>query len=564
MEQLLNITNEELPRETTAMARVFAAHVGKKSLSHQETMMRLTENLILARESGNSFITLEAEESAALLANPHFCRGEKALFHLEGSHLYLYREFHNEAALAEAIASKLQAPAPENAFSDAEIRAAFVKSGGPGFEPHENQTDAVKNCLSSNFSIITGGPGTGKTTIIAALVTLEVKRNPGIVIEIAAPTGKAAELLTAGLAKACPEYPLKAETLHKLFKAQHGSGRFNCNGSNPLDCDLLIVDECSMISLDTAAKMFNGLKPGTRVVLSGDHRQLEAIGPGAVLDSLLTFDPGEREAARKLKKASTELTANYRSKLAPTIQELAKALREEDDVKLLTQRITNAASDHYCFKKSGKETHKEALESALSHWKKLPEVCAEITAGSRKQAFEMLKSFRIITASRVGQDGCIKFNEEIMKALDLDSPESPGSALLISQNCRRTALSNGDTGIVFTDSINGGVKVCFEHLEEPLSFHDLPPFESAFAMTVHKAQGSGFSEVFFPLPTKDTPLLTKELFYTALTRAAMKITISGTLEMVEAALMKKSCRSTALRKRILSQLEKADDEKKNL
>ena len=546
------------------MARIFGAHIGRKSLSHQEIMTRLTEDLIIAREAGNSFITLDAEEDAAVKANAHFCRGEEALFHLEGNHLYLYREYRNEVALAEAIASKLLAPAPENKFSDAEIRAAFVKSGGPGFEPHENQTDAVKNCLASNFSIITGGPGTGKTTIIAALVTLEVKRNPGIAIEIAAPTGKAAELLTAGLSKACPEYPVKAETLHKLFKAQHGSGRFSCNASNPLECDLLIVDECSMISLDTASKMFNGLKPGTRVVLSGDHRQLEAIGPGAVLDSLLTFDPGEREAAWKLKKASTELTANYRSKLAPTIQELAKALREEDDVKLLTQRITTAASDHYCFKKSGKEVKKEALESALSHWKELPGVCSEITEESRKRAFEMLKSFRIITAARIGKDGCVKFNEEIMKALKLGSCETPGAALLITQNSRRTGLSNGDIGIVFADGVNGGIKVCFEHLAEPLPFHELPPFESAFAMTVHKAQGSGFAEVFFPLPAKDTPLLTKELFYTALTRAAKKITISGTPEMVEAALMKKSCRSAALRERILSQLEKADDEKKNL
>ena len=119
----------------------------------------------------------------------------------------------------------------------------------------------------------------------------------------------------------------------------------------------------------------------------------------------------------------------------------------------------------------------------------------------------------------------------------------------------RTGLSNGDVGIVFADKEAGGIRICFEHLPVPLQFHDLPPHESAFAMTVHKAQGSGFDEVSFPMPREDTPLLTRELFYTALTRAAKKITIYGNADMVQKALERESCRAAKLAERIVAELK---------
>lgn len=553
MENNFNSAPETSAEELSALARIFALFLGKRSRLFPELMAELGSRIVTARNEGDSFITLDEKEIEAVKANPHLLTGDEALLVLEGKRLYLFREYHSELSLANSIAQRLQAPPPEKVFSREEILQTFT------IEPHERQIAAVENALSSNFSIISGGPGTGKTTIIAALVNLEVKRNPAIVIEIAAPTGKAAELLTAGLARSCPDYPVKAGTLHSLFKARPGSGSFQKNSASPLECDLLIVDECSMISLDTAAKMFKGLSPHTRVVLSGDHRQLEAIGSGAVLSSLLTFVSDGSSEAEKLKKCSVELTANYRSKSAPMIQDLAKAIREEDDNARLSSRITESSSDHYTFKKTQGDSSREIIAEAVKKWGALPRICSEITEESLKEAFSKLKSFRVVTAARVGKEGCEMFNSKILDALALDSLHAPGSALLITRNSSRTGVSNGDVGIVFADQENGGVKVFFEHLAAPLSLHDLPPHESAFAITVHKAQGSGFDEVCFPLPSRETPLLTRELFYTALTRAARKITIFGTPQMVMAALSQESCRATTLTERIIAQLKVCDE-----
>ena len=544
-------------QELSALARVFGDFLKRKALSDPESMAKIGEELITAREAGNSFILLDKDEIALLNANKHLLTGEEALLALEENRLYLFREYRSETALAHAIALRLQQAPPENPFTVRDIANTFCQiTAAPGkqaFEPHENQIAAVANALSGNFSIITGGPGTGKTTIIATLVALERARKPDIIIEIAAPTGKAAELLSAGLEQAFPGQPISARTLHKLFKASPDTGKFYKNSSDPLECDLLIVDECSMISLDVAAKMFSGLRPETRVVLSGDHRQLEAVGSGAVLSSLLTFVSDNSPGAEKLKKAGVELTHNYRSRQAPLIQELAKAIRNEIDQEELCRMITESASENYSFRTSGKNTAEELLNAASAHWGKLREVCSEITPSSVKEAFEILNAFRIVTAARTGKEGCVKLNEKIREKLGIASLHAPGSALLITQNCRRTNLSNGDVGLVFADG-HGSIKVCFKDHPEPFSLYDLPAFEGAFAMTVHKAQGSGFKEVAFPMPSKETPLLTRELFYTALTRAALQITIYGTEKMVKSALQNKSCRATLLAERIIKKL----------
>lgn len=542
--------------ESSALARMFGEFLKRKS-SSGGNIAEIGEKLITARDEGHSFILLEKAEKDELEKNPLLFSGDDALLHIEGERLYLYREYQSEKKLASFIAERLRKKAPEVPFDDQAIIDVFPKGSDGSLKPHENQIAAVRNCLGSNFSIITGGPGTGKTTIIAALVALELKRTPDITIEIAAPTGKAAELLTVGLAKELPHHPLKARTLHSLFKARPGTGCFGKNTSEPLECDLLIVDECSMVDLDTAAKMFCGLKPEARVVLSGDHRQLEAIGSGDVLSSLLTFVHDGSSAADILKNSGVELTQNFRSAKAPAIQDLAKAIREEMPLEELTDAVLRSSGEDYEFcnvEKKKVKVSEELLDAAFKHWQTLPEICSELTEQRQKEAFELLKSFRIVTAQRVGKEGCDRLNAAILQKLGLACAHSPGSALLVTQNCRRTGLANGDVGIVFADKDMGGVKVCFEH-RPPLALYDLPPAESAFAMTVHKAQGSGFEELCFPMPQKETSLLTRELFYTALTRAARKITVYGTKEMVETALKNRSSRNSALAERILQDLE---------
>lgn len=550
-----NNTNQELTENVSPLAKVFGTFFGSfADESSQQLLSTLGSRLVTARNEGHSFITLDETELAALRSVPQLYEGPEALTVLDGSLLYLYREYRNEVNLAQAIASRLRRPVPASNISDEAIIRVFCKNN-PESRPHPNQIEAVRNSFSKNFSIITGGPGTGKTTIIAALVALEYERDPGIRIAIAAPTGKAAELLTDGLAKACKEYPIQAKTLHRLFEGTPDTNTFRRNSVNPLECDLLIVDECSMISLDVAAKMFNGIRPETRVVLSGDHYQLEAIGSGAVLSSILTHDFDESPASQAVKSAGVELTKNYRSEAAPTIQGLAADIRSALQDDFLCQKIVSTQTADCSFQQLPfTKTRTLILEEALAHWKNLPRY-AKNPADDLEKAFDCLKSFRVLTAARKGKEGCNKLNEELLKKLSIPGLHAPGSALLITQNCRRTHLSNGDVGIVFADKETGGVKVHFPNMATPFAIHELPPHESAFAMTVHKAQGSGFAEVIFPMPSEATPLLSRELFYTALTRAAKKITICGSSEMVMAALQNQSCRNTKLVERILQKLE---------
>ncbi len=537
-------------KEPSALAKIFGDFLKRQSSSCGEIIESIGTKTVAARNDGDSFITLDEQELAALKANPHLYQGNEACLVLENNHLYLAREYRAEVNLARAIAQQLRAPAPADIPDEETIKKAFDELNVREHDTH--QLAAVRNCLSSNFSIITGGPGTGKTTIIAALVALEKERDPNIIIKIAAPTGKAAELLTQGLA--ATKHPLAAQTVHRLFRARPGTGEFGINALSPLECDLLIVDECSMLSLDTASKIFAGLKPETRVVLSGDHRQLEAIGSGAVLCSLLCFKSDGTPGAKRLKEAGVELFANFRARSAPVIQQLAKDIRQEAlSDEEICKKIVSSSSLDYSFAE-GKEFTAPVLEAVKKYWSKLPELASD--PANVEKAFDLLKSFRVVTAARNGKEGCEALNTKILETLGIKTLHHPGSALLITENCRRTGLSNGDVGIVFEDKESENIKVFFHNRPEPLAVYDLPPHESAFAMTVHKAQGSGFSEVFFPLPQKETPLLTRELFYTALTRAAKKIAIYGSSKMVLAALGKQSSRATALAERILTELNK--------
>ena len=230
-------------------------------------------DLISARREGHSFIYLSPEEQALLNKYPELTDREKGLLVLDGGKLYLRREFLNEKTVAEAVAHLLKKPSDPVGFTDEEI------DGVSGLELVGEQHDAVRKAVARSFALISGGPGTGKSTVIAAIAALELRKHPGHVIRIAAPTGKAAELLTDALREKLPESGLKSLTLHRLFGWDPETGKLRYDRERPLECDLLIVDECSMVPLDLAAGMFRGLDPdNTRVVLVGDHRQLESIG----------------------------------------------------------------------------------------------------------------------------------------------------------------------------------------------------------------------------------------------------------------------------------------------
>ena len=532
--------------EFTALDRVFGSFLCRKAgVPDDDALSVLGRKLTRARREGHSFILLSPEEKALIENHPVLTDEKQGLLKLEGDNLYLFREFRNEQIVAEAVARRLLMDADPADFTDGEIDQA----GGRLLSDEQHQ--AVRTALSHAVALISGGPGTGKSTIITAVAELELQRDPGSCIRIAAPTGKAAQLLTDSLKEKLPRRELQAQTLHKLFGTNTETGHFKHNEGNPLKCDLLIVDECSMVSLSLAANMFRGLRPETRVVLVGDHRQLESIESGAVLAELLS-----REAPPLLAEAAAELIENHRSGKAPRIQQLAAEIRREilspeEFCQLLTSENT---FDCRYFPDSSEAL---MLETAREHWGRLRKLATD--PANKDDAFERFNAFRILTANRVGPGGCDEINARIMKELGLRSLYAPGSALMVTRNSDAAGLANGDIGLVF--ATGEGNRVFFQNGGRSFSPSRLPPHESAFATTVHKAQGSGFDEVFFALPQPGSPLLTRELFYTALTRARKIITIAGARESVVSALGRRCSRNSCLARRIARFL---NDEKNDL
>ena len=532
-------------KEFTALDRIFGDFLCRKAGEEDEALRALGMELISARREGHSFISLSPEQRQLLEKYACLTDEKRGVLRLEEDKLYLFREFLNERIVAEAVAKRLLMDAPPADFPDEKIdEACGTKLSG---EQHR----AVRTALSHALALISGGPGTGKSTIITAVAELELERNPQSCIRIAAPTGKAAQLLADSLKEKLPRRELEARTLHKLFGIDVETGKFKHNGENPLECDLLIVDECSMVSLSLAANIFRGLRPGTRVVLVGDHRQLESIESGAVLAELLS-----REAPPLLAEAAAELIENHRSDKAPRIQKLAAEIRREVmPPEEICQLLASENTDDCGFFPDVSE--ELMLKTAREHWGALRKLAAD--PANKTEAFRRLNGFRILTANRIGRGGCNEINTRIMKTLGLRSRYAPGSALMVTRNSEAMELANGDIGLVF--AAGGENRVFFEHCGRSFSPSQLPPHESAFATTVHKAQGSGFDEVFFALPQPESPLLSRELFYTALTRAKLKITIAGPRESVVNALNRRCARNSCLAQRVARFLR---DEKNGL
>ena len=410
------------PREDfSALDRVFGDFLCRTAKSQDPSLRLLGMKLIRARREGHSFLFLSPAEQDLLAKFPCLTDEKNGLLMPEDDKLYLLREFRNEERAAQIIAGLLKKPLRSADFSDEEIDDAC------GTKLNGEQHQAVRNALARSFALISGGPGTGKSTVIAAVAELELRADPQRVISIAAPTGKAAELLTANLSRTLPERKLQAQTLHRLFGQNPETGKFRRNEENPLECDLLIVDECSMVPLNLAANMLRGLRPDARVVLVGDHRQLESIESGNVLGELLS---ARQDPASPLGAASVELLTNYRSAKAPRIQQLAAEIRKEilspeELLGLLSSgsgdcRFLAAASDSLM------------LETARKYWSALPVLAAD--RKNQAEVFERFKKFRILTANRAGPGGCDEINTRIMKELGLRSRYAPGSALMVTRN----------------------------------------------------------------------------------------------------------------------------------
>lgn len=484
---------------------------------------------------------------------------------LVGEQLYLERNWQSEESVRLALTSRIAMPPPaldQRLLDDSLAAAARQWGGGP--ELTAAQRGAVRTSLSSWTSVIAGGPGTGKTTTIAQLLrVLDDLTTTRTSVALASFTGKAAarmqQSLDASLAHDDHRGPgwkhlqvRPATTLHALLGARPG-GRITRDADNPLPHDLLVIDEMSMVSLDLMAAVMAALRPTTRLVLVGDPHQLSSVDAGAVLADIVSA--GLPIAGGRPDSAITELTYSHR--FAGPIQQLADAVlgaRTGDALELLCssgeelswidtdpepQMIATVESLNADVVSQG-----QAMVSAARH-------------GDPAAALAAVDAHRLLCAHRQGRYGVGGWSRaaeaELRRTIPGYGREGEwylGRPLLVTRNAPDLRISNGDTGVVVR--IDGQTQVALSSGDRPRlrSPWLLDSTETMHAMTVHKSQGSEYDAVTLVLPTPDSALLTRELLYTAITRARQRVRIIGSADAITQAINTPARRATGLGRRL--------------
>lgn len=459
------------------------------------------------------------------------------ILRVEHDLVYL-RRFHDlECTVAErlvALASQPTAvPAPADDLSD---------------EMHldDGQREAVRVCLASRLGVLVGGPGTGKTRTVATILAA-LLRGDGATprIALAAPTGKAAARMGESIAGAAalldgadPELAdsmrrIKPSTVHRLLGVRTGSAAFRHNASDPLHHDVVIIDEASMMSLPLTASLLDALGGSTRVILVGDPDQLASVEAGSVLADLVA-------AVGPTSTCVAELTANHRFGDGSAIAELASAVRAGDSE---AARRALEGDEAVSLSSTSGRSIIEPVASAMRQ--------AALT-GDATAAAKHLDSVRVLCAHRRGPAGVARWNAMVESWLGDVRPFSDyaGRPVMVTENDASRRLFNGDIGVVVDR--DGALEVVLpdgDGVRAVPRVH-LGRVETVHALTIHKSQGSEFDRVIVVLPSADSLLATRELLYTAITRARSSVTLIGSLDTVLAALARPTRRASGLRTRL--------------
>lgn len=490
--------------------------------------------------------------------------------------LYLRRYWEYEKSLSEAIKARVTAASPE-------VDSDLLEKGLKRLFPASNETDlqriAAAGAVMRNFTVITGGPGTGKTrTVVAILALLIEQTERPLRVALAASSGKAAARLKESVlsnveALHCSQavksrMPREATTIHRLLGTIPDSPYFRHNADHLLLVDAVIIDEASMVDLALMAKLFAAIPAAARIILLGDKDQLTSVEAGFVLGDIcnpplvatpphagsqLSFSFEESNPApHSIQDSIIELKKNYRFRTDSGIYQLVEAVNRGDAERSIAV-LKDKAFDDLTWKvmPNARSIPRYLQATAVSGYKVYLEKSDPV------EALECFGDYRVLCPVRQGPYGTIELNRLIEEALYqakiLHEREQwyRGRPVMIIRNDYNARLYNGDIGLtledpevmaekrVFFASPDGGVRRVLPSR--------LPIHETGFAMTVHKSQGSEFAKVLLILPENDSPVLTRELLYTGLTRARDHVEIWASERVLRSAIGKKVTRSSGLR-----------------
>ena len=500
--------------------------------------------------------------------------------------VYLHRYFDYECRLAGSLMARSAEPSGATAPTTLPPHVmALLDQLFAGNSPEPGTPDwqkiAVISALLGRLTIISGGPGTGKTTTVVNLLACLLEANPDCRIALTAPTGKAAARMTEVILRRAghlPEalrakLPTASSTIHRLLGGTP-QGEFRHDATHPLPIDVLIVDEASMLDLALAVHLIEAVPLTAKIILLGDKDQLAAVESGAVFSELsaqYTLSPGRLHALTHLgevappprepqldlpfptdRRGSLEdsviwLRRNYRFAAGSAIGLLAADTNDGDATRALG-RLGSASDPSLVWINDGDSTPSpRSLDAILKGYAPYLDAVRRHAADPAAITAAFAR-FRVLCAVRDGPWGVNAINQQVgtharrtlQHPLDpgMRSEWYPGRPVMVLRNDHVLKLFNGDIGIVLPDR-HGNLQVWFP--VEPAGFRAiapvrLPDHETAFAMTVHKSQGSEFDAVLLVLPAERNRVLTRELLYTAVTRARESLTLVANAGIVASAI----------------------------
>jgi exodeoxyribonuclease V alpha subunit len=475
----------------------------------------------------------------------------------EHDRLYLARYHDHERALATLLRG-LAAPTAPTATRDDLVAQLF-----PSRE-RDLQRDAALAARTRRFSVIVGGPGTGKTSTVVKLLALLVHDAlasglPAPRTLLVAPTGKAAQRLSESIERtrdglAIPDaikaaLASKASTVHRALGPLDGSlTRFRHGPDRPLDCDLLLLDEASMVDLSLMRRLLAAVPAHARVIMLGDPDQLASVEAGGVLYDLCRASESGRGP---LANSVSRLTVSYRYPAESGIAALARAVHAQSVEQALAVLREGRGDVSFAASPKPRELGRALEREARTHYEGLRN-------GDVDARLNALDHFRVLCAHRSGPASVEQLNPLLARALGPDRGANyPGRPIIVTQNDYASQLFNGDVGVLHLAAAGGRRRELMAGFREAEAHRDvslarLPAHESAYAMTVHKSQGSEFDRVAIVLPERPSRLLSRELLYTAITRAKVAVSVYASEASLRAAITQRSERNTGLVDRLTS------------